>query len=208
MGWLIGIAGFSGSMWIGVMYRLTSGSMAVRQKRTMPRTLPMPGLKTSSTQSVYSPGSSSTTSSWVSKVSVARLWSSATVMVNGMVASGPRMRERITLPLRRSTVCSPPVKAASLPSPVLVEKNPNVPWVPLRSGTHMPDSSNPLNFTGGKVIGTRWMVERMFFSPSSFQKAWLFWSSLIFGFSSGIMNFPMLSTFLAALISVDESIGE
>ena len=81
------------------------------------------------------------------------------------------------------------------------------PWLPRRSGTHIPESRWPLKGTGGNVMGTRWIVLRMFFSPSSFQKAWLFCSSLIFGFSSGITYFPMLSTFLALPMSVEDSIG-
>ncbi len=103
-----------------------------------------------------------------------------------MVWSGPTMRERITSPRRRSTVCSPPTKRAS-PSFVSVLKKEKVPWLPRRSGTHMPESSRPfLKGTGGKVIGTRWMIEKMCFSPSSFQKCWLFWSSFMRALPSGI----------------------
>jgi hypothetical protein len=100
--------------------------------------------------------------------------------------SGPTIRDRMrpSFP-RRSTVCSPPVKAA-LPSRFSVEKNENVPWLPRRSGTHMPESSRPRNLTGGKVIGTRWMIEKMCRSPSSFQKTVPFWRSLMCGFSRGI----------------------
>ena len=36
-----------------------------------------------------------------------------------------------------------------------------------------------MNGTGGNVIGTRWMIEKMFLSPSSFQKCWLFWRSFM-----------------------------
>ena len=61
----------------------------------------------------------------------------------------------------------------------------NVPWLPRRSGTHMPLSSSPRKGTGGKVIGTRWMMLKMWRSPSSFQNAWDFWSSLIRGLPSG-----------------------
>jgi hypothetical protein len=95
------------------------------------------------------------------------------------------MRERMrpSFP-RRSTVCSPPVKAA-LPSFVSVEKNEKVPWLPRRSGTHMPERRSPRNLTGGNVIGTRWMIEKMCRSPRIFQKAVPFWRSFIFGFSSG-----------------------
>jgi hypothetical protein len=90
-------------------------------------------------------------------------------MVNGRIMrlpsftselSGPTMRERITSPLRRSSVCSPPVKAA-FPSFDAVLKKPKVPWLPRRSGTHIPDSSSPLKGTGGNVMGTRWMIEKM-----------------------------------------------
>ena len=40
----------------------------------------------------------------------------------------------------------------------------------------MPESSVPfLNFWGGKVIGTRMIVDQTLLSPSSFQNGWLFW---------------------------------
>jgi hypothetical protein len=94
------------------------------------------------------------------------------------------IRERMVSPLRRSTVCSPPVCAAC-PSAVLVLKNPKVPWLPRRSGTHMPESSSPRNGTGGKVIGTRWMMLKMWRSPSSFQNACDFCSSLMRGLPRG-----------------------
>ena len=71
----------------------------------------------------------------------------------------------------------------------------------------MAERSRPLKGTGGKVMGTRWMIEKMCCSPSSFQKAWLFWSSRMCGFPSGMMYFPMLRTLLALPMSVDESIG-
>ena len=122
--------------------------------------------------------------------------SPAIVSVNGSVMrpperssawSGPTIRERISPSLpRRSTVCSPPMNAAS-PSRDSVEKNENVPWLPRRSGTHMPESRRPfLKGTGGNVIGTRWMIEKMFLSPSSFQKCWLFWRSLMRALPRGI----------------------
>jgi len=71
----------------------------------------------------------------------------------------------------------------------------------------MPLSSSPRKGTGGNVIGTRWMMLGMCRSPSSFQKAWLFWSSLIVGFPSGIMYLPMFSTFSALRMSVLDSSG-
>ena len=183
----------------------------------MPRTFtPRPALKVSSIHSLYcrSPRWKVGCPS-ISKVAPRR--SPSTVSVKGsvmfglpatMLLAGPMMRERITSPSRwrRRTVCSPPVCAAC-PSVLFVLKKPKVPWLPRRSGTHMPESSSPLNFTGGKVIGTRWMVEVMFLLPSSFQKAWLFCSSRMRGLSSGTMYLPMFSTFLALVISVDESIG-
>ena len=104
------------------------------------------------------------------------------------VWSGPTIRERIAPSLpRRSAVCSPPMNFASPPSAfVSVLKYENVPWLPRRSGTHMPESSRPfLNGTGGNVIGTRWMIEKMFFAPSSFQKCWLFWRSFMRARPSG-----------------------
>ncbi len=147
----------------------------------MPRTvMPSPAENGSSTQSLYAPTPSESGSA-PSIASASERASSASVRVNGSVIrpperssawSGPTIRERITLPfVRRSTVCSPPTNTA-WPSPfVSVLKNENVPWLPRRSGTHIPESSSPfLNGTGGNVIGTRWMIEKMFLSPSSFQK--------------------------------------
>jgi len=82
-----------------------------------------------------------------------------------MPLSGPTMRDRTTpgfFGLRRRTVCSPPVNFA-FPSSLSVLKNENVPWLPRRSGVHIAESNSPLNGTGGKVMGTRWMMEKMCF---------------------------------------------
>ena len=55
------------------------------------------------------------------------------------------------------------------PCPASSVKKANVPWLPFRSGAHMPESRWPLNFSGGKVMGTLRIVRRMPFSPRIFQ---------------------------------------
>ena len=95
------------------------------------------------------------------------------------------MRVRIRSPFRRSTVCSPPVCVGWPCSSCFVLQKLNVPCVPRRSGTHIPESSSPRNGAGGNVIGTRWMTLQMCLSPRSFQNACDFRSSFMRGFSSG-----------------------
>ena len=56
-------------------------------------------------------------------------------------------------------------------------------------------------------MGTRWIVEKMFRSPKNFQNASFLRSSLMRGFEIGMTYFPMLTTFSAFPISVDESNG-
>jgi hypothetical protein len=70
-----------------------------------------------------------------------------------------------TTPLRATTwYCWPPMCASF--GRGRVDQNEKLPCVPLRSGTHMPDSSVPfLNGLGGKVIGTRRIEDHTRASP-------------------------------------------
>ncbi len=76
------------------------------------------------------------------------------------------------LPSRATRIRRPPVGAPSAGGSVLYSVN--EPWVPRRSGTHMPDSMSPRNGSAGKVIGTRRTVLKTPCSPSTCQKGLLF----------------------------------
>src|SRR2546425_2084993 len=59
-----------------------------------------------------------------------------------------------------------------------------VPWLPFTSGTHIPESNTPENFSGGKVIGTRITEQKTPASPRKCQKGLAFLRSLIRGLRS------------------------
>ena len=83
------------------------------------------------------------------------------------------------------------------------------PWVPLRSGTHMPDRQAPWNFSGGKVIGTRMMFEKIFFSPRIAHQGLPLRSKRMppVGFLKNSFLPIFSSAFSPCVISVDDRIG-
>src|SRR5688572_29478406 len=62
------------------------------------------------------------------------------------------------------------------------------------SGVDIAESMRPWNLSGGKVIGTRMIVDPMPRSPRSFQKGWLFLRFSTYGLDNGMRRLPILST--------------
>ncbi len=71
----------------------------------------------------------------------------------------------------------------------------------------MPERRWPLNFSGGKVIGTLSIVLKMPFSPRIFQKGMLLRRPLISGFERGILYFPIDRYFLGLPILAEDRSG-
>ena len=71
----------------------------------------------------------------------------------------------------------------------------------------MPESSTPLNFSGGKVTGTRMMELKMPLSPRIFQKGLLFCFRVARGLPSGIRYLPTENTREAAAMSAEDRMG-
>ena len=90
---------------------------------------------------------------------------------------GPVRIAVATSPSNFTGTTSPPSKISSARG--VSAKHVNVPCEPRRSGTHIPDSRTPLNFSGGKVIGTRSTVLNTPCSPRMFQNGTLLRSSFM-----------------------------
>ena len=71
----------------------------------------------------------------------------------------------------------------------------------------MPERRCPLNFSGGKVIGTLRIVLKTPFCPKIFQKGMLLRRPFISGFESGILYFPMDRFLLGFPIRAEERSG-
>src|SRR4051794_5611224 len=71
----------------------------------------------------------------------------------------------------------------------------------------MAESWRPLNFSGGKVMGTRRMVEAMCRSPRICQNVRLLRRISTKGLLSGILYLPILSSRLGLWTRVDDSSG-
>src|SRR5579871_2890765 len=98
---------------------------------------------------------------------------------------------------------------SSIPLPLgrVVQKQ-NVPWLPFKSGTHMPDSSTPENFSGGNVTGTRKTEQKIPASLSQCQNGLARRSSLICGLPRGIEYLPSRRRRLGPLICADDRKGK
>jgi hypothetical protein len=157
---------------------------------------PSPAENGSSTHSLYSPTGSTSGSSIPSISSVAERWSAAIASVNGSVMrpperssawSGPTIRERISPVLASAQHGLLAAHERRLAVARLGAEERERALAAAQIGhAHAREQRPFLNGTGGNVIGTRWMIEKMFLSPSSFQKCWLFWRSLIAALPSGI----------------------
>src|SRR5579863_9383298 len=77
---------------------------------------------------------------------------------------------------------------------MLVVNCEKLPWVPFRSGVAIAESILPSNFSGGKVMGTRRMVEPIPWFPRIVQKGWLFRRNSMGGRDSGMRKRPRRST--------------
>ena len=97
---------------------------------------------------------------------------------------------------------TPPSRNLS-PLALVVQKQ-NVPWLPFKSGTHMPESSTPGNFSGGKVAGTRMTEQKTPAFPSQCQKGVPFLKPLISALQSGIEYLPIRRRRLGSLICAEE----
>src|SRR5579863_4518435 len=83
----------------------------------------------------------------------------------------------------------------------------NVPWLPFKSGTHMPERSTPGNFSGGKVTGTRITEQKIPAFPSQCQKGIPRRIPLIWGLPRGIVYLPILKLRFDGPISAEERNG-
>src|SRR5947199_6724693 len=93
---------------------------------------------------------------------------------------------------------TPPSRNLS-PSPRVVQKQ-NVPWLPFKSGTHIPERSTPENFSGGKVTGTRITDEKIPALPSQYQNGVPRLMPLICGLPSGMVYVPIFTLLLDPFI--------
>src|SRR5258708_29728691 len=94
-------------------------------------------------------------------------------------------------------------------SPTLrVVQRQNVPWLPFRSGTHMPESNTPENFSGGKVTGTRITELKIPALPSQCQNGVPLRMFLTSVLPHGIEYFPILIAFVGSLSSAEDRNGK
>src|SRR4030081_2936067 len=119
--------------------------------------------------------------------------------------SGPGTYEWQT-PLRRSMgTRTPPSRNLSLELRVVHRQK--VPWLPFKSGTHIPESNTPENFSGGNVTGTRMTELKMPAFPSQCQNGVPLRMALISVLPNGMEYFPILICRLGPLISADDKNG-
>ena len=92
-------------------------------------------------------------------------------------------------PFRSTGIRTPPSRNLSLLARVVQKQN--VPWLPFKSGTHMPESSTPGNFSGGKVTGTRMTEQKTPALPSQCQNGVPLRSPLTSDLPSGSEYLPI-----------------
>src|SRR6266496_2297933 len=119
--------------------------------------------------------------------------------------SGPGIYEWQT-PFRRSTgTRTPPSRNLSFELRVVHKQK--VPWLPFRSGTHMPESNTPENFSGGKVTGTRITELKIPALPSQCQNGVPLRMPLISVLPNGMEYLPIFKCRFGPLISADDRNG-
>src|SRR5213076_1533719 len=96
----------------------------------------------------------------------------------------------------------------NLSSHLRVVHRQNGPLLPFKSGTHMPDSNTPANFSGGNVPGTRMTELKMPALPSQCQKGVPLRMFLTSVLPQGIEYFPILIAFVGPLISAEDRNGK
>src|SRR5438309_2112532 len=99
-------------------------------------------------------------------------------------------------------ILTPPSRNLSPCTRVLQRQN--VPWVPFKSGTHMPESSTPGNFSGGNVTGTRITEQNIPASPSQCQNGVPLRIPLIRAPPRGKVYLPIFKLRFGPLISAEE----
>ena len=121
---------------------------------------------------------------------------------------GPVIGQRMVAPERPTIKTSPP--ASGPESTGSVVQKVKLPWVPFKSGTHIPLRHTPLNSSGGKVIGTRMMLEKMPLSPRVFHHGVPLRSKRMLEVGRLKNSFlPILSNaFSPVVISVEERTGK
>src|SRR5580765_1306114 len=95
----------------------------------------------------------------------------------------------------------------NLSSDIRVVQRQKVPWLPFKSGTHMPERRTPENFSGGNVTGTRMTELKMPALPSQCQKGVPLRMALISVLPNGIEYLPILICRFGPLISAEERNG-
>src|ERR1700676_5245535 len=174
---------------------------------------PIPALNSAGSQSEYSPTfrvnfSEPTTKRAALDPGSGRISKATRSSVPAFSANGlsrPGMYERQTPFLRSMGTRPPPSRNLSLETRVVHRQN--VPWLPLRSGTHIPDSSTPGNFSGGKVTGTRITELKIPALPSQCQNGVPLRMALISVFPNGMEYLPIFKWRFGPLISADERYG-
>ncbi|OQB57719.1 MAG: hypothetical protein BWX98_01235 [Candidatus Aminicenantes bacterium ADurb.Bin147] len=209
----MGRAGFSGSRLRGVTYISKWGERDVTRNLAIARILiPRPGLNVSPIQGENSPffKANALPEIWIRAVSLAvsiviRRGSLISAGSRSMVFSGPGRNVSTRLSFTSTGKKTPPSAFWILAGSDV--KKENVPWLPLRSGAHIPERRWPLNFSGGKVIGTRSTVLMTPFSPRIFQKGILLRSPWITGLDSGTWYRPIRIVRLGLEIRAEERSG-
>src|SRR5882762_9909504 len=109
------------------------------------------------------------------------------------------------MPLLSKGMRTPPSR--NFPFATRVVQKQNVPWLPFKSGTHIPESNTPENFSGGKVTGTRTTEQKTPASPNRCQNGIPRRIPCISGFPNGIEYFPIFNRRLGSRICAEERKG-
>src|SRR6266496_679450 len=210
----MGRSGCPGSMFTGVTYTSTSGATSFRRKRQMPWAVnPSPALNSTGIHSEYSPTfnvsfSEPTKMRACSEPGSGRISNftrSSPPAFSASGFSGPGIYERQT-PFTRSTGTRTPPSRNLSPELRVVHRQ-KVPWLPFRSGTHMPESNTPENFSGGKVTGTRITELKIPALPSQCQNGVPLRMPLISVLPNGMEYLPIFKCRFGPLISADDRNG-
>src|ERR1035438_5472689 len=119
--------------------------------------------------------------------------------------SGPGTKERQTPLLRSMGTRTPPSRNLSLDMRVVQRQN--VPWLPFRSGTHIPESKRAGHFCRRRVTGTRITELKIPALPSQCQKGVPLRMALISVLPNGMEYLPILMWRFGPLISADDRYG-
>src|ERR1700730_4483508 len=103
----------------------------------------------------------------------------------------------------RSSIGTRTPPSRNLSALLRVVQRQKVPWLPFKSGTHMPESNTPGNLSGGKVKGTRITEQKIPAFPSECQNGVPRRILLICGFPNGTVYLPIFKLRLGGRISAE-----